>query len=156
MELKFYSISDLTKILNLHPKTILRFIHEEKIKAVKIGRSWKVSEDDLKVYCHGELSGKQTPDLTTKYDTLKDRISVSAVVEINEQNSEEASRLSNSLLAMLNSDKNSNGKSRFDFFYYPEIEKAKYVFYGSPEFIGEIMSIFDILCHEKETGGCHE
>jgi excisionase family DNA binding protein len=154
MELKFYSISDLTKILNLHPKTILRFIHEGKIKAVKIGRSWKVSEDVLKVYCHGELSSKLTPELTTKYDALKDRISVSAVVEINEQNSEEASRLSNSLLAMLNSDKNSNGKSRFDFFYYPKIERAKYVFYGSPEFIGEIMSVFDILCHEK--GGFNE
>jgi hypothetical protein len=31
MELKLYTISDLTTILNLHPKTILRFIHEGKI-----------------------------------------------------------------------------------------------------------------------------
>ena len=48
MEIKMYSISDLAKILNLHPKTILRFIHEKRIAARKIGRSWMVSEKELK------------------------------------------------------------------------------------------------------------
>ncbi len=149
MELKLYTISDLKTILNLHPKTILRFIHEGKIKARKIGRSWMVSDDDLKSYCHAELSGSKSPVLSPSYETLKDRINVSAVIEINEQNSEEASRISNSLIAMLNSEKGSQGKSRFDFFYYPEIEKAKYVFYGSPAFIGRILQVFDELCRMR-------
>ncbi len=154
MKPKLYSISDLQTILKLHPKTILRFIHEGKIKARKIGRSWMVSEDELKIYCHGELSDKQIPELTPNYDTLEDRIRVSAVVEIIEQNSDEASRISNSLLAMLNSEKGVNGKSRFDFFYYPETGKAKYVFYGNPGFIGRIMNSFITLCEEK--GGYNE
>jgi hypothetical protein len=149
MHHKMYSIADLTTILNLHPKTILRFIHEDKIKARKIGRSWMVGEDDLTIYCHGELAGKQAPELSPRYDTLEDRISVSAVVEIKEQNSAEASRISNSLLAMLNSDKDSDGKSRFDHFYYPEIEKAKYVFYGSPGFIAGILNVFEALGRQK-------
>jgi|GEM_PF-438903 len=147
MELKLYTISNLTAILNLHPKTILRFIHEDKIKAKKIGRSWMVSEDDLQSYCHNELSEKQPPIPSPNYDTLKDRISVSTVIQINEQNSEEASRISNSLMAMLNSEKGADCRSRFDFFYYPEIEKAKYVFYGSPQFLVKILQIFDELCH---------
>lgn len=146
MKLKLYSISDLAPVLNLHPKTILRFIHEGKIKARKIGRSWMVSEDDLKTYCHGELAGKQPPGASPDYGTLSERIRVSAVVEINEQNSEEASRISNSLMALLNSRDDADGKARFDFFYYPEIEKAKYVFYGSPGFIGRIVRTFDGLC----------
>jgi excisionase family DNA binding protein len=154
MEPKLYSISELTTILNLHPKTILRFIHEGKIKARKIGRSWMVSENDLTVYCHGELSISPTPALSPVYENLEDRITVSAVIEIKEQNSEEASRLSNSLLAMLNSSKGSNGKTRFDFFYYPEVEKAKYVFYGSPEFVGLIMTTFNQLC--SNIGDSHE
>ena len=149
MEPKLYSISELTNILKLHPKTILRFIHEGKIKARKIGRSWMISEVDLKIYCHGELSAIEPPKLSPKYDTLKDRISVSAVVEIKEQNSEEASRISNSLMAMLNSEKDSDCKSRFDFFYYPEIEKAKYVFYGTSGFIGRILNTFELLCSEN-------
>jgi hypothetical protein len=80
---------------------------------------------------------------------LTDRISVSAVIEIREQNSEEASRISNSILAMLNSDRDSDEKSHYNFFYYPEIEKAKYVFYGTPQFIGRIINTFELLCSRK-------
>ena len=149
MELKLYTIADLTTILKLHPKTILRFINEKKLKARKIGRSWMVSEDDLRAYCHSELSGKQASVPSPEYETLKDRIAISAVVEICEQNSEEASRISNSFLAMLNSEKDSGGNSRFDFFYYPEIQKAKYVFYGTPGFIRTILDTFDELCRAK-------
>lgn len=150
MGTKLYSIADLTTILNLHPKTILRFIGEGKIKARKIGRSWRITEDDLRVYCHGELHTESTPKKSPDYETIGERISVSAVVEIKEQNSEEASRISNSFMAMLNSDRDSDGKSRFDFFYYPEIEKAKYVFYGSPKFVADILNSFDMLCRGKD------
>jgi len=149
MELKFYTIAELTKILNLHSKTILRFIHEGKIKAKKIGRSWMVSEDALKTYCHNELSGQKPPVQSPHYETLAERISVSAVVEINAQNSEEASRISNTFIAMLNSERGTNGKFRFDFFHYPESEKAKYVFYGTPELIVRILQFFDVLCSRK-------
>lgn len=145
MNIKLYSISELSKILDLHPKTILRFIKEGKLEAQKIGRTWKVSEDNLKLFCHGELSNKQADLPSVDYSTLSDRISISAVIEIKEQNSEEATRISNSILAMLNSDRDADGKSHFNFFYYPEIEKAKYVFYGSPEFIGRIIDTFKIL-----------
>lgn len=149
MELKLYSVSELSTILKLHPKTILRFINEGKIQARKIGRSWMVSEDDLKRYCHSELSSEPAQVLVSHYDTIGERISVSAVVEISEQNSEEATRISNSLNALLNSEKEGNGKSRFDFFYYPEIQKAKYVFYGSPGFIGRVLRSFDVLCRKQ-------
>lgn len=143
METKWYSIQDLTKILNLHPKTILRFIHEGKIAARKIGRSWRVSEDDLRAYCHGELAGRPSMELPVRYDTLKDRIKVSAVIEISEQNPEEASRISNTIIAMRNSDRDSAGNTRYDFFYYPEIQNSKYVFYGSPAYIRRIIGVFE-------------
>ena len=149
MELKLYSIPDLADILKLHPKTILRFIHEGKIKARKIGRSWMISEDDLKIYCHAELSSEPQPVLSPNYETIGERIKVSAVVEINEQNSEEASRLSNSLMAVLNGEKGKNGEMRFDFLYYPDIQKAKYIFYGDPGSIARILSTFDELNQTK-------
>ncbi|MBN1466948.1 helix-turn-helix domain-containing protein, partial [candidate division KSB1 bacterium] len=148
---KLYTIADLTTILNLHQKTILRFIHEGKIKARKIGRSWMVSADDLRDYCHCELSDDQ-PAPSPNYATLKNRITASAVIEIIEQNSAEASRLSNSFIAMLNSERGSDGRTRFDFFYFPEIEKAKYVFYGSPEFVEKILHIFIELGHLQGEG----
>lgn len=151
MEQKLYSIADLTDILKLHPKTVLRFIHEGKIKARKIGRAWMVSQDELKEYAHGELAGAEKPRLEPDYASLSERITVSAVVEIDEQNSEEASRISNSLMAMLNCKDESWGRSRFDFFYYPEIRKAKYLLYGSPAFIAAVLKAFDLFSQQKEA-----
>jgi len=150
MEHKLYSIADLSDILKLHPKTILRFIHEGKIKARKIGRSWMVSRDELKEYAHSEFAGEERPRQETSPVRLAERIAVSAVVEIDEENSDEASRISNSLMAMLNGKDDSWGKTRFDFFYYPEIRKAKYVLYGSPKFIAAVLGTFDLLAAQKE------
>jgi excisionase family DNA binding protein len=154
METKLYTVEEVAGILNLHPKTVVRFIHEGKITARKIGRSWMISGADLKAYAHAELApgdGLQTAEKPVPhYETLSDRISVSAVIEITEENSEEASRISNSLMAVLNCKDESFGQSRFDFFYYPETQKAKYVLYGSPEFITRILGIFEMLCAQKD------
>lgn len=138
--MKLYSIAELAEILKLHQKTILRFIHEGRIEGRKIGRTWMVSEEELKRYCHGELSSKATVTETPDYSSIGKRITVSAVVEISEQNSEEASRISNSLMAMLNSEKSANNV-RFDSFYYPEIQKSRYVFYGSAKMVSEILQV---------------
>lgn len=150
MDEKLYTVTELKGILNLHEKTIIRFIHEEKIKGKKIGRSWMVSESDLKTYVHGELANDKKEVKQTDYSTLNERISISAVIEIKEQNSEEASRISNSLMAMLNSGNEETRKTRFDFFYYPEIQMAKYVVYGNPKTISQIIKTFDVLSNQKE------
>ena len=143
MEQKLYAIQELAQILKLHPKTILRFIHEKKIKAQKIGRSWRVSQEALKDYAHGELAVPLKTNKPVDFGSIFSRMSVSAVIEIREQDSEEASRLSNTLLAALNCKDPEWGNARFDFLYYPEIQKAKYVLYGSPEFIREVMIMLE-------------
>ena len=150
METKLYSIEELAGILKLHPKTILRFIHEGKIGARKIGRTWRVSAEDLKKYAHAELDGPGRADAEPRDPSVAPRITVSAVVEIDEQGSEEASRVSNSLMAMLNGKDEAWGPTRFDFFYYPEIRKAKYVLYGSAKFIAAVLGSFDTLSTQKE------
>ncbi|WP_084607300.1 helix-turn-helix domain-containing protein [Sulfurospirillum arcachonense] len=149
MKEKLYTVLELKGILNLHEKTIIRFIHEDKIKGKKIGRSWMVSESDLRTYVHGELSNNKVEQ--TNYETLNQRISVSTVIEIKEQNSEEATRISNSLMAMLNSESEETRNTRFDFFYYPEVQTAKYIVYGTPKAISQIIDVFDVLSSQKKT-----
>jgi hypothetical protein len=48
-------------------------------------------------------------------------------------------------MAALNCKDSAWGNSRVDCFYYPEIQKAKYALYGTPAFIGEIMTMFNRL-----------
>ncbi|MGL1890894.1 MAG: hypothetical protein OCD02_04670 [Spirochaetaceae bacterium] len=110
-----------------------------------------ISCSELKRYVHGELSTPDQKIEEVNYSTLKSRMSVSAVIEVEEQNSEEATRISNTLMAMLNSNNADSVKTRYDFFYYPEVQKAKYVVYGSPKTIAEILRVFDLISGQKES-----
>lgn len=156
MKSQFFSVEQLSEILNLHPKTIQRFIREGKIKGTKIGRSWKVHTKDLKEFTHSELSDIPRLDDKVEYSIQPsiDRIQVSSVIEINEKEPDEASRLSNSLMAMMNCKDPSWGYCDLRVIHYPEKGKARIVINGSPKFISEMMMFFQVLLDEdNEKGG---
>ncbi len=150
MEQKLYSIKDLVPILRLHPKTLLRFIGEGKIRARKIGRSWMVHEDDLREYAHAELAGSGRSSDAASAGAPPERVAASAVVEISGWNPEEASRLSNHLIAMLNGKDESRGRTRFDFSYDPAAGRAKYTLYGRPSFLAAAMRAFEPFTAGRE------
>jgi excisionase family DNA binding protein len=143
VEQKPYSVEEVAHFLDLHPKTVRRFIREGKIKARKIGRAWKIHQDDLREYTHGELAAERGEShFLSSNAELQGRISVSTVIEIYEGSLDEASRISNSLIAVLNCKDPSWGKSRYDFIYHPETGKARFILYGSPRFLRDILEAF--------------
>ena len=54
-EVKMYTIKDLTKILNVSPRTLHTYIKEGRLKgAIKLGGKWQISEDNIKRFLQGE------------------------------------------------------------------------------------------------------
>lgn len=47
---KLYTPQEVAKELQINPQTLLRFIREKKIKAVKVGRAYRIKESDLEQY----------------------------------------------------------------------------------------------------------
>jgi excisionase family DNA binding protein len=149
MEPRLYSVDEIARFLDLHPKTVRRFIREGKIKARKIGRAWKIHQDDLREYAHGELAVEQEESGFSPDTGLQERISVSAVIEVHEGSRDEASRISNCLIAVLNCKDPSWGKSRYDFIYHPETRKARFILYGSPRFLKDILTAFETFADRR-------
>lgn len=50
---KLYTALQVAEALQLNEQTVLRFIREGKIKAIKVGRSYRIKEADLKAYLDG-------------------------------------------------------------------------------------------------------
>jgi excisionase family DNA binding protein len=46
--LEYYSIAEVAKIIGLCTKTVYGYARSGKIHAVKIGRSWKITADEVK------------------------------------------------------------------------------------------------------------
>ncbi|MBN1948012.1 MAG: helix-turn-helix domain-containing protein [Bradymonadales bacterium] len=144
-----YTVARISEILDLHPKTVRRFIREGKIKATRIGREWRISKADLRQYTHAELAN--TPDEPRPATPLSSRVQVSAVIELSDGHSEEVSRISNSLIAVLNSKDPSWGTSRYDLLYHPETHKARFVLNGTPLFIRTLLELVEVLIQEGGT-----
>lgn len=143
-----YTVSQVARILDLHPKTVRRFIREGRIRALKIGREWRIRKEDLREYAHGELAGG-SPEFESAIPLL-DRIRVSAVIELVDANSEEVSRISNSLIAVLNSKDPAWGDSRYDLILHPETHQARFVLYGSPPFITTLLECVQVLTEPRD------
>lgn len=49
-----FDLKEAAAALDLNERTIRQYIYDNKIKAVKIGRKWKISKDTLEAFCRGE------------------------------------------------------------------------------------------------------
>ncbi len=49
------SIEETAAQLKTHPETIRRYIRENKLAGVKLGRSWRVRESDLSAFINARL-----------------------------------------------------------------------------------------------------
>ena len=52
--IKLYTLKELEPILGVSNKTLLRYANSGKLKCVKIGREWKISEENLQKFINGE------------------------------------------------------------------------------------------------------
>ena len=49
-----YTLTELEPVLGVTHRTLLEYVKTGKLKAVKIGGKWKVSDDNLKKFINGE------------------------------------------------------------------------------------------------------
>ena len=50
IELKFYTVEEVAKILRTTPNTIRIYINEGKIKAIKSGKQYLISDENIERY----------------------------------------------------------------------------------------------------------
>jgi len=135
----WYTVSQASRLLQLHEKTVQRFIREGKLPAQKVGRSYRISGHELSLFTQGEVKKAETytPDLSA----LEEKPFVSAVVDCYVGNKEQAMRISNSFNAVMNSKLPEDGQGRFDFVYFEEEGRGKLIFHGSPLLVSKLLQI---------------
>ena len=58
-----YTVEQVSEMIKMHPKTIQRYIREGKIKAKKVGKSWRITEDNLTEFLKKNSIRKRIPCL---------------------------------------------------------------------------------------------
>lgn len=55
---RFFSVSDICRLFQLHRSFVAKLIHENKIKTVKIGRFFRIPEKELAKYINSSIPEK--------------------------------------------------------------------------------------------------
>ena len=150
MEEKFYTIDQIAEILGMHHKTIRKFITEGKLRANKVGKQWRISGHDLSLFMednnvniksNNKLESEKiefsTGDIDSNNKTNK--ISVSTVIDINEVDMDEQKRISNMLLALMNSKDSKTSNSTINIKYYKNDKNLKVMLWGDIEFTNTML-----------------
>ncbi|MBB6482070.1 helix-turn-helix domain-containing protein [Spirochaeta isovalerica] len=143
MKETWYTVSQAAELLQLHEKTVQRFIREGKLTAAKVGRSYRISGHELSVFTGDVVD--ETPQYTPPGAELKEKPQASAVVDCFVGGKDQAMRISNTINAVMNSKLPEDGKGRFDFIYYEEEQKGKIILYGSPLLVSRLLQIVSQL-----------
>lgn len=102
MQEKFYTVERIAEMLEMHPKTIQKYIREGKLRATKVGKAWRVSGHDLSQFV--QANGETNPIVESRADkSPEDKIMISSVVDIDVENMDEAMRIVNMITAGMNS-----------------------------------------------------
>ena len=92
MSQDLYSVEQVADLLGLHVKTVRNYVREGRLKAVRIGKQYRIAREDLEAMT-GHPEPPDEPVVRSRH------VEVSSIVEIDAISSEAANRLSMSLVS---------------------------------------------------------
>lgn len=52
IQFKYFYVSEVAAMMRVSSQVIYQLIHDRKLKAIKVGRAWKISEEAIEDYIH--------------------------------------------------------------------------------------------------------
>src|SRR5262245_42943006 len=136
-----YTVEEVAGLLNLHVKTVRRYVRDGRLKARRIGKEYRIARADLTAFA-GEIRAAETPVPRTRH------VIASSVVDVDAISPEETHRVTTLVMASLNSRKGEPDFPRVDTIYYPEQAKLRITMTASLVLTCELLRMIDALLED--------
>jgi excisionase family DNA binding protein len=120
--------------LSLHPKTVLRFIHEGRLPATRLGKSFRILRRDLEVFAGLPARAVSPVEPTT----------ATCIVDISGITVDDARRWARDLPTALNSNPSNGPPVRPEIVHDQDRSRLKVVLVGAPEAVGQLMKFVQL------------
>lgn len=130
---KYYTVAQAAGLLDMHPKTIQKYIRDGRLKAQKIGKSWRITGHDLSVFAEGGVALPEQQETAAQWQMISrglERAKVSAVVDVEVPNKDEAMRVMNTLIAFMNGRPPEYGQASLSTQYIEAEHRVRIIFWG--------------------------
>jgi len=144
---QFYSVEQIAQMLNIHPKTIHRYIREGKLRATKIGKGWRITGHDLSLFT--EANANTSPEKSVLLP-VQERVKSTSVIDIRVINKDEAYQIINSLNAAMNEKPSEYGEASLASQYIESNLTVRLTLWGNLQFMVAIFNMMEIFLHQQE------
>jgi excisionase family DNA binding protein len=134
-----YTADEVAGLLNLHVKTIRRYLREGRLKARRIGKEYRIARADLDAFAGPTVDPEPTPVARTRH------VIASSIVDVDAISPEESGRITTFIMASLNSRRGEPDSPRVDSIYYPEQAKLRVTITASPILTCELVGMVNML-----------
>ena len=126
MSQRLYSVEQVAESLGLHVRTVRNYVRDGRLKAVRIGKQYRIARVDLDALTgqKAAASGNETPP-------GRRHVEVSSIVQIEAIGFDAASRVTNTLLAAAKGRPEGDHPLRVDTIYDQERARLKVLLSGS-------------------------
>lgn len=134
MSEQLHTVAQAAKRLRLHPKTVLRLIHEGRLKGTRIGKSYRILESDLDAFA-GVAAGKRPAPVKAR---------ATCVVEVQPLAVESSGRIASLLNAAVMADHARPDPVHLSTAYDPEARSLKVVMIATPADAGALLRLLEL------------
>ena len=145
--------------MNLHHKTIRNFINSGKLNASRMGKQWRVTQEDLDLFVQSRESSEQNVS-SDSFTILKQpeilrggRCQVSSVIDLADIAKNQYMRISNLLLAVMNGRDGDFQEASINMKYYEGEQKMRIFLWGGLKFMEEMLNTVGLLTEEEKGNG---
>ena len=146
---RYYTVEKISELLNIHPKTIQRYIREGKLQASKVGKAWRITGHDLSVFMEANHNERSISGPAETQST-EDRVTVSSVVDIVVHDRNEAIRIITTLSATMNAKPPEIGRSSMHTQHIVEENKVRITLWGGIQFMDVMIGNIRTLTEQLE------
>lgn len=139
---RYYTVEKVAELLALHPKTIQRYVREGKLKAKKVGKSWRIYEQGLSDYMQSS-SMEDSNQLKLQSKGL-----ASSVVDIRVESYEEASDIEKILVATMKGKSDELGNTTMHIQYLESEDKLRVTLWGNVLFMQKIFEVLSVILEQ--------
>lgn len=140
----YYTVEQISDMLDIHPKTIQRYIREGKLRATKIGKSWRITGHDLSIFVESASSeGLGSGNRPAR------NIIASSVIDIIVEGNEDSIRIMNTLTAALNAKPLEYEHSSMQSQYIEREKMVRVTLWGDLRFMAVMMDMIASLTEQN-------
>ncbi len=126
MSQQLYSAMEVAQRLGLHVRTVRNYVRDRRLKAVRIGKQYRIAREDLEAMVGRPVSSP----VETQAEPRERNLDVSSIVQIDAIDPETAIRITNLAIAAANSREQRLEPLRVDTIYDQRHERLKIVVNG--------------------------